>query len=78
MTALTDGLKNLVKRVPFWIVAIVGFILVDEYIKEGYLFKIEDLLSGQITHEKLILFTVLIGLNAWLWIKNKNEINSTI
>lgn len=55
-------MKRVVRRTWFWIVwAIVG-VLVDEYIKEGYLFKISDVFSNNITHEKIIviLFTMLL------------------
>ena len=38
------------------------FLLVDEIIKEGYAFSVEDLLSPQITHEKLFVFFLALAL----------------
>ena len=33
----------------------IVWLLIDEYVKEGYLFDPKDLLNGNITHEKVIV-----------------------
>ena len=36
--------------------------LVDEYVKEGYVFKVSDLLTSFPTHEQLFLIFLVVGL----------------
>ena len=63
-------MKKVFKRLWFWIIwAIIG-LLVDEYIKEGYLFKAEDIFNNHITHEKIILLLIL-ALAYMLFVKNR-------
>ena len=53
-------MKKIFKRLWFWIIwAIVG-LLVDEYIKEGYLFRVEDIYNPNFTHEKIIIILLII------------------
>ena len=53
-------MKKIFKRLWFWIIwAIVG-LLIDEYIKEGYWFKVEDVFNNHITHEKIIIILIII------------------
>ena len=52
--------KKLLHRLWFWIIwAIVG-LLIDEHIKEGYWFKVEDVFNNHITHEKIIITLLII------------------
>jgi hypothetical protein len=61
------GLKNIWKRIELWLVAFLFFILADELVKEGYLFKIVDLFTLEFTHEKLFVavLVALVGYEVW-------------
>jgi len=52
---------KVIKRLIVWDIALVIMLLVDEYIKEGYLIKIDDFIKP-FTHENIlsILITTLI------------------
>jgi len=52
--------KKIWRRTEFWITWITIGLLIDEYIKEGYLFKIEDVFNTNITHEKIIIFLLIV------------------
>lgn len=55
------------ERLNFWVfLGIVG-VLIDEYIKEGYLLKFSDILAPFITHEQIlvVLVTVFTGITVW-------------
>ena len=49
--------KNIRKRLHLWFIFAIIFLLLDEYLKEGYLFKIEDV-AKLFTHEFLITITI--------------------
>lgn len=51
------------------------FLLVDEIVKEGYVFSIEDLISLQITHEKL--FLALLALSLFFGLKKSSPSQET-
>jgi len=51
-------LKNIRKRIHWWYAWIIVLLLVDEYIKEGYLIKPSDFLKP-LTHENLLLLATL-------------------
>jgi len=54
-------MKKVFTRLWFWLVWAVIGLLIDEYIKEGYLFKLEDIFNANITHEKIIVsLTILL------------------
>lgn len=53
--------KNLAKRLKMWTVLIIIGILLDEYLKEGYIFNPKDL-ATPLSHEQLIITIVLIRL----------------
>ena len=53
-------IKKLRKRLTVFLFFITVWILVDEYIKEGYLFNIDDILSPHITHEKIIITALIV------------------
>jgi len=59
---MMDIIKS-IKRLIAWNIALVIMLLVDEYIKEGYLIKIDDFIKP-LTHENIlsILITTLIVL----------------
>jgi len=63
------GLKDLKKRwkrrLALATVALVAWLLMDEYVKEGYLFKPEDLLIPG-THEFIIALIVALAPSALL------------
>jgi hypothetical protein len=50
-----------IKRLIVWDIALVIMLLVDEYVKEGYLIKIDDFIKP-FTHENIlsVLITTLI------------------
>jgi len=52
---------KVIKRLIVWDIVLVIMLLVDEYIKEGYLIKIDDFIKP-FTHENIlsILITTLI------------------
>ena len=57
---MMDVIKS-IKRLIAWNIALVIMLLIDEYIKEGYLIKIDDFIKP-LTHENIlsILITTLI------------------
>jgi len=66
---MLGALKNLAKRVWLWLVTALIFVVADEYVKEGYLFKPSDLLVP-FTHEQIalsiVMAMVLYGAASWL------------
>jgi len=52
--------KRLLYRLWFWIIWITIGIIIDEYIKEGYLFRVEDIYNPNFTHEKIIIILLII------------------
>lgn len=54
--------KNLRKRLSLLFIFLSFYTLVDELLKEGYVFKPSDLFTPEITHEKLFLVFLLLGL----------------
>ena len=50
------------ERLSFAFMFLAFLTLVDEYVKEGYVFKISDLLSSFPTHEQLFLAFLFSGL----------------
>ena len=64
MGLLVELKKNIRKRIHLWFIFAIVFLLLDEYLKEGYLFKLEDI-TKLFTHEFLItvsIFSYLIYL----------------
>jgi hypothetical protein len=57
---MMDIIKS-IKRLIAWDIALVIMLLIDEYIKEGYLIKIDDFIKP-FTHENIlsVLITTLI------------------
>jgi len=47
-------------------------ILVDELLKEGYIFSLWDIISPSITHEKIILVIVVAYVIFKAWVKHKS------
>ena len=52
--------KNWKKRLTFWLYFLVFGILLDEYIKEGYIFKPSDILVP-LSHEQIALTLFIAG-----------------
>mgnify|MGYP001068755301 CR=1 FL=1 len=50
------------ERLSFAFMFLAFFTLVDEYVKEGYLFDFRDVFSSFPTHEQLFLAFLLSGL----------------
>jgi len=48
-------MKKLRLRAIVFLSMMITWLLLDEYVKEGYFFKIEDVVNGSITHEKIIV-----------------------
>jgi Ni,Fe-hydrogenase I cytochrome b subunit len=48
-----------VKRIITWIMIVLAGVLIDEYLKEGYLFNPNDLIKIA-THENIVLILLLI------------------
>ena len=53
-------MKKVFTRLWFWLVWAITGLLIDEYIKEGYLFKLEDIFNANITHEKIIVSLIIL------------------
>lgn len=59
---LQDLKKRWKKRARIWLLGFICLLLIDEYVKEGYLFDIRDILYPG-THEFLIIiFTIVFVL----------------
>lgn len=56
-----EPFKNIDKRVVWWMIWINGLLLLDEFLKEGYLINISDFLKP-FTHENLMLINTIAGL----------------
>jgi len=52
-------LKNIRKRLPIWIFGTIVLLLIDEYVKEGYVFDIHDIVKP-LTHENIIVILIAI------------------
>jgi len=50
--------RKLWRRIHWWYAWFIVLVLVDEYIKEGYLIKLSDFLKP-LTHENLLLLATL-------------------
>ena len=48
-------MKKLRLRAIVFLSIMILWLLIDEYIKEGYLFDPKDVVNGNITHEKIIV-----------------------
>ena len=72
---IRELLKRWRLRASVGLLALAFFITVDEAIKEGYVFYVNDLFNPIITHEKLFLIFLFaglfLGLRRWA-----NEYNS--
>jgi len=55
-------IKNIKNRLAFLFLTLSIFVLIDEFVKEGYIFDIYDLINFNITHEKLFLIFLVTGL----------------
>jgi len=53
-------IKKLRKRLTVFLFFITIWLLVDEYIKEGYMFNIDDLFNPHITHEKIFITLLIV------------------
>ncbi|RLG82037.1 MAG: hypothetical protein DRO40_08610 [Thermoprotei archaeon] len=65
--------KKIWRRTEFWITWITIGLLIDEYIKEGYLFKIEDVFNANITHEKIIVLLIVLLITIMVRKKRKES-----
>lgn len=52
--------KNIRERIIMWIFLLIFGVIIDEYIKEGYIFNPDDLLVP-FTHEQIIVVLLIIG-----------------
>jgi len=50
--------KNIKKRLPIWLIGFLILLFIDEYIKEGYLFKPSDIFKP-LTHENIIVIITI-------------------
>jgi len=55
-----DGLRRFWRRLPVALVFAIAWLLVDEWLKEGYIFKLSDLLVPG-SHETIII-ALAVGL----------------
>lgn len=60
---LSDLRKKFWVRVPFWSFSLSFLLLIDEYIKEGYIFNPYDILTPG-THENLFIIFTSFGIYA--------------
>lgn len=56
-----DLKKNVHKRINVWLIIVAIALLVDEYVKEGYLFDPNDVIVPA-THENLLFWVFIIFL----------------
>lgn len=69
----SNAWKNLPRRIEFWLLWFILAILIDEWLKESYVFNPSDILSPNITHEKLVLVVVIAYIIFKIWrIKHKS------
>lgn len=66
-----SGKKLSLRAILFLIVAII-YILLDEYIKEGYLVKPSDFLKPA-THENILTIILISGLVVIIYLRKKNR-----
>jgi hypothetical protein len=52
-------MNKTMKRIITWIMIVLAGVLIDEYIKEGYLFNPNDLIKIA-THENIVLILLLV------------------
>ncbi len=70
MPVLPDGgLKRLLQRSWFWVFWFIIGTIVDEWVKEGYLFKPPEIWSPEVTHEKIVICMILLLVS--LLLKNR-------
>ena len=62
MNTAVKSLNKLRNRIAFAFLFFAFFTLVDEYVKEGYIFDINDVFNPMITHEKIFLVFLLAGI----------------
>ena len=55
--ALKELKKKLWKRLNLWLLGLITLVLLDEYVKEGYFFKFDDV-AKPFTHEQLVIWLV--------------------
>jgi hypothetical protein len=58
----TELLKNWRARASAFFIILALLVLVDEIVKEGYTIDLYDFVSPGITHEKIFLLLVTIGI----------------
>jgi hypothetical protein len=65
--SVTVTLKNFLNRVNSGLIIGIIFVLVDEFLAEGYLFKVDDIVGGGFTHEKIVvgLLVALCGVTVY-------------
>lgn len=61
LPGLQDIRKKWMVRARIWIIWLIAMLLTDEYIKEGYFFKISDVIIPG-THENIITTLIIIWL----------------
>jgi len=61
-----NPLKNIKRRLPIWLIGFIILLFIDEYIKEGYLFKLSDIFKP-LTHENIIIIIVTILITTLLY-----------
>jgi hypothetical protein len=59
--ARRELLKRWERRLGVGLLGLAALLLVDEWVKEGYLFWPGDLLTASLTHEKLVVLLVALG-----------------
>jgi len=55
-------MEKIRNRLAFLFLTLSLFTLVDEFVKEGYIFDLNDLINLSLTHEKIFLCFLVIGL----------------
>jgi len=72
--AISGLKKKMWLRLSNFSIFAIAFLLVDEFIKEGYLFKVSDVLEIG-THENLISIFALVGVISYI-IYKKGEVGN--
>jgi len=65
-------MSRLRDRLSFLFLTLSLFTLIDEFVKEGYVFDPNDLINLSLTHEKIFLCFLVIGL--FLGLRRKGEV----
>ncbi len=71
LPGLGDLKKKWTIRARIWIIWLIAMLLTDEYIKEGYFFKISDVVIP-FTHENIIVSLIIVWISLEILAKKRD------